>query len=298
MLVMLAANVSLPAVAAPCPTRADSIVAELHKPTSDVVLVAAHRGDWRNWPENSLPALQSAIDMGVDIVEIDLKMTKDSVLVVCHDSKIDRTTTGKGRVCDMTYDSLQTFWLRAGHGVKTEVKMPTLREALLLCKDKVVVNIDKGYEYYDEALKLCDELGVIGQVLIKGTALPDVVDKKFATHKSNMLYMPIVNLAKNGGPELYEAYKSRGVVPMAYELCWTECTPEVKAVMDEMIASGAKLWVNSLWPSLNGGLCDDAAYTGNPDEIYGRLVADGATIIQCDRPQFLIGYLRANGHHK
>lgn len=58
--------------------RASGIVAEIHDPASKKVLVASHRGDWRNYPENSLPALRSAIDRGVDIVEIDLKMTSDA----------------------------------------------------------------------------------------------------------------------------------------------------------------------------------------------------------------------------
>jgi len=288
----------LPAEASGRITRSDSIVAELHKPQSSIVLVAAHRGDWRNWPENSLPALQSAISMGADIVEIDLQMTRDSVLVLCHDRTVDRTTTGHGRVSDMTCDSIRSFRLKAGHGVATELCMPTLREALMLCKDRVVVNIDKGYEYYDEVLALCDTLDMAGQVLIKGTAAPDDVARKFGIHDRNLLYMPIVNLARKGGPELYGEYVSQGIVPMAYELCWPECSPEVDALMAEMIGSGAKLWVNSLWPSLNGGLCDDAAYTGNPDDIYGRLIESGATIIQCDRLQFLLDYLRANGHHR
>ena len=78
--------------------RASGIVAEIHDPASKKVLVASHRGDWRNYPENSLPALRSAIDRGVDIVEIDLKMTSDSVLVLMHDARIDRTTTDRKSV--------------------------------------------------------------------------------------------------------------------------------------------------------------------------------------------------------
>lgn len=280
------------------PTRAERIVAELHKPQSQTVLVASHRGDWRNWPENSLPAMESAINMGVDIIELDLALTKDSVLMVCHDRKLDRTTTGKGLVSDFTYDSIQTMYLKAGHGVKTQVKMPTLREALLTCKDRAVVNIDKGYEYYDLALAICEELGVTNQILIKGVAMPDVVTEKFAQHPNNMLYMPIVNLSKDNGLPLYNAYKEKNEVPMAYELCWSKRTPKVDATMAEMLASGAKLWVNSLWPSLNGGLCDDAAATTlSPEEVYGRMIADGATIIQTDRPQLLLEYLRQTGHH-
>ena len=104
-------------------------------------------GDWRNYPENSIPAIESVIRMGVDIMELDLKLTKDSVLVLCHDHTIDRTTTGRGRVCDITYDSIQRCFLRTAHGVRTPRKIPTLREALEVCKDRIVVNIDQGYEF-------------------------------------------------------------------------------------------------------------------------------------------------------
>ena len=65
----------------PAANRAEEIVAEMHNPFSKKVLVASHRGDWRNWPENSLPAIESVIDMGVDIMELDLKLTADSVYV-------------------------------------------------------------------------------------------------------------------------------------------------------------------------------------------------------------------------
>ena len=77
-------------------TRAERVVSEIHNPASKKVLVACHRGDWRNWPENSLAAIESVIGMGADIVEIDLALTSDSVLVVCHDRTLNRTTTGKG----------------------------------------------------------------------------------------------------------------------------------------------------------------------------------------------------------
>ena len=52
-------------------TRAEKIVAEIHNPSSKYVVVASHRGDWRNFPENSIPAIESVIKMGVDIMELD-----------------------------------------------------------------------------------------------------------------------------------------------------------------------------------------------------------------------------------
>ena len=278
-------------------TRAERVVSEIHNPASKKVLVACHRGDWRNWPENSLAAIESVIGMGADIVEIDLALTSDSVLVVCHDRTLNRTTTGKGLIAEIPYDSIQRCFLKSGHGVATSHRMPTLREALEVCKDRIVVNIDKGYDYYDLALAVTEELGVTEQILIKGKRPTDIVAAKFSEYPRNMMYMPIIDILKPKGQALFAEYRDKGITPLAYEICWSEYTPEVEACMREVIAGGSKLWVNSLWPSLNGGLCDDAAVEGDPAEVYGKLVDMGATMIQTDRPELLISYLRSRGLH-
>ena len=64
-----------------------------------------------------------------------------------------------------------------------------------------------------------------------------------------------------------------------------------------LIDSGAKLWVNSLWPSFNAGLCDDEAFEQGADKIYGELLKTGASMIQSDRPGLLLDYLRSIGRH-
>lgn len=278
-------------------TRAAAIVAEIHNPSSKNVVVACHRGDWRNWPENSLAAIESVIGMGADIVELDLALTSDSVLVVCHDRTLNRTTTGRGLIAEIPYDSVQRCFLKSGHGVATAHRMPTLREALEVCKDRIVVNIDKGYQYYDLVQALSEELGVTGQLLIKGKSPVEDVAAKFSSYEHNMMYMPIIDILKPKGQALFAEYRDKGITPLAYEVCWSEYTPEVEACMREVISGGSKLWVNSLWPTLNGGLCDDAAFEGDPAEVYGKLVDMGATMIQTDRPELLISYLRSRGLH-
>ena len=277
--------------------RAEAIVAEIHNPSSRKVLVACHRGDWRNYPENSLAAIESVIGMGADIVEIDLALTSDSVLVVCHDRTLNRTTTGKGLIAEIPYDSVQRCFLKSGHGVATSHRMPTLREALELCKDRIVVNIDKGYEYYDLVLAVTEELGVTEQILIKGKRAPEIVAAKFAEHPRNMMYMPIIDILKPQGKALFAEYREKGIVPLAYEICWDRPAPEVETCMREVVAGGSKLWVNSLWASLCGGLDDDRAFDGDPAAVYGKLVDMGATMIQTDRPELMISYLRSRGLH-
>ena len=278
-------------------TRAERIVKTLHDTSSKSVLVASHRGDWRTFPENSLPAIRSAIDKGVDIIEIDLKMTSDSVLILMHDASIDRTTTGRGRVCDITFDSICKVSLRAGQGAPTHWKVPTLEEALLLCKGRAVVNIDQGFQFYDRIHPLLERTGMLGQTLIKGRLAASEVESVFSAYSENCLFMPIINFGKKHHDEILRSYRQLPTPLLAYEVCWPKYTPKVKQFMQEVIAGGSKLWVNSLWPSQNGGLCDDAAIEGDPAAVYGQLVGMGATLIQTDRPELLISYLRSRGLH-
>jgi glycerophosphoryl diester phosphodiesterase len=72
-------------------------------------LIIAHRGGAGLWPENTIHALQHAAQLGVNLSEIDLHMSRDGVLVVIHDETIERTTNGQGRVQDFTFAELKKF---------------------------------------------------------------------------------------------------------------------------------------------------------------------------------------------
>ena len=279
--------------------RAEMIAAQIHNPNSKYVVVACHRGDWRNYPENSIPAIESIIRMGADIMELDLKLTKDSVLVLSHDWTIDRCTTGKGRVSDYTLDELKQFRLRRAHGVATDsLHICTLREALECCKDRICVNVDQGYEYYDMVLAITEELGVTDQILIKGKHSVATVAEKMAAHEHNMMYMPIIDIQKEQGQKLFQEYMDTKTVPLAYEVCWKKLTPEVSDCFKKVVESGSKLWVNTIWGSLCGYLDDDKALDcGNPAEVYDQVIALGASMIQTDRPELLLNYLRKKGLH-
>lgn len=279
--------------------RAAKIVEEIRNPKSKNVLVVCHRGDWRNFPENSIPAIESVIEMGADVVELDIQLTKDSVLVLMHDGTIDRCTTGKGRVADLTYEELQKFYMKTAHGTRCslDLKVPTLREALEVCKDRIVINIDKGYNHYGLVLALAEEMGMTEQILIKGSSSLASIREKMAVNKQNLLYMPIITPTNAKSMALFEEYIADDEPQLAYEICWGEYTPEVESAMQRLIADGSKLWVNSLWNSLCGGLSDDVAWVTSADEVYGKLVDMGATMIQTDRPEYLLEYLRERGLH-
>ena len=277
--------------------KALKVVEALHNPNTDYVVVVSHRGDWRNYPENSIPAIESVIRMGVDMMELDLKRTKDSVLVLCHDATLDRTTTGHGPVSDYTYEELLQFDLKRGHGIAIPgLKIPTLRQALEVCKDRITVNVDQGYEYYDQVLAIAEELGVTDQLLIKGGRPWNEVQAKLAEHPHNLMYMPVVTL--NGSEwshTLFESYITSEERHMAYELCFNDLNDEVMEAVSRVLASGSKIWVNTIWASLCGGYDDDRAYDSDPASVYNPILELGTSIIQTDRPEYLIRYLESIG---
>lgn len=281
--------------------RAEAIAAQIHDPSSKYVIVTCHRGDWRNFPENSAMAIESIIKMGADMMELDLKMTKDSVLVLSHDATINRCTNGKGYVRDYTYDELRKFSLKKGNGaIMDTVHIPTLREALAVCKDRICVNVDQGYQYYDQVLEIAGELGVIDQILIKGGKPVEVVAAREAAHPVNTMYMPVISLESRDGKALFDSYMEKGVVPLAYELCWAKDNDLFAESCAKAIASGSKVWVNTLWPTLCGGNGhdDDAAFVSDDCEsVYGPLLKKGVSIIQTDRPEMLIKYLKKKHRH-
>ncbi|WP_240775497.1 glycerophosphodiester phosphodiesterase family protein [Sphingobacterium psychroaquaticum] len=104
---------------------------------------AAHRGAHRQYPENSLAAIEEAIALGATVVEVDVRATKDGVLVLMHDKTVDRTTTGKGKVSDLTFAELQKLRLRqTANGAASDHKIPTLEEAFVRSKGRIIMDLD------------------------------------------------------------------------------------------------------------------------------------------------------------
>jgi glycerophosphoryl diester phosphodiesterase len=105
--------------------------------------IAAHRGVHQQYPENSIPCILEAIKLGISVVELDIRSTKDGVLILMHDGTVDRTTTGKGKVSHLTYAEIQALYLRnTPTGAASNYRIPTLKEVLRLCKGKIILDID------------------------------------------------------------------------------------------------------------------------------------------------------------
>ncbi|MDY3547698.1 glycerophosphodiester phosphodiesterase family protein [Riemerella anatipestifer] len=261
----------------------------LSKFPDDKVMVVAHRADWRDAPENSIWAIRKAIEKGVDMVELDVALTKDSILILMHDKTIDRTTTGKGSPKDYTLAELKNFYLRDGLGVKTQMKIPTLEEALNETHGKVLVNLDKGFNYIHLIYPLLKKKNMLDQVLFKGTETYKDFNIKYGNIKSEILFMPIIRLAEQEGWNKINEYLEN-YVPYGFEFTVGE-TEENLIDFSKFRDKKIKVWVNALWPHHNARNHDDLALE-NPN-IYQWYLDKKINIVQTDRPLELINFLKS-----
>ena len=275
----------------------EAIRKALLNPKSEKVLVVSHRGNWRsNAPENSLAAIDSAIQMKVDIVELDVWKTKDGVPVLMHDERVDRTTNGKGRISDMTLAEIKALRLKDKNGNITEHTVPTLEEALLRAKGKIMMNLDKASDYFDEVFALLEKTGTRDMIIMKGWKPAADVKKEFRKYLDKVIYMPIINMED---PEPVERVKAflKELHPVMFELCYSNPESIYPKKMVKLLKGKSTIWYNSLWASLNGGHEDDKA-VNDLDGNYGYLIDTlHARVIQTDRPALLLNYLRSRGMH-
>lgn len=277
--------------------RAEGLRARLLAGDTTAVFVVAHRGDWRYAPENSIAAIEHSIAVGVDVVELDLQLTRDSVLIVMHDATLNRTTTGKGRVADWTLDSIRTLKLKNGCGIRTKHTVPTLEEALLAAKGRVLVNLDKADRYFDLVAPVLERTGTTRQIVMKGSKPADEVLALYGKYLDEVIYMPIVNLDSENAAELMQDYIS-DLKPAAYELLYAQAEDTAMPLrMRDTLRGQALIWYNTLWDTVCGGHDDDLSLE-DPDAAFGYLIDTlGARIIQTDRAEHLLNYLRQRGLH-
>jgi glycerophosphoryl diester phosphodiesterase len=270
---------------------------EVFNPKSKTVLVTAHRGDWRNTSENSIQALKNCMAMGVDIMELDLKKTKDGHLVIMHDATVDRTTSGKGDVSSMTLVEIKSLYLRSGTGHPSAHRVPTFNEILADSKGNIIIDVDKGYDYFPDVIKALRETGTVGEVIVNvsdNTPL-SVIEKEQGPIADDITIMVVVKMKRPDASQVIESYKKhkRTIIQANFD---DDSLPILKNLSTYRVNYG--LWINSLWPEQCGGHDDDLAVEGNKkEETWGWLVKQKANMIQTDRPKELLQYLKEKQVH-
>lgn len=261
-------------------SRIENILKVFHDSDSPCILIAAHRAMHTKYPENSLASIRHAIDSGVDIVEIDVRKTKDGKLVLMHDKTIDRTTIGKGELKNYTYAELQVIPLKNKEGDADRHTVPLLEDALNLAKGKIMVDLD-----------------------IKDTFTKELVEMVHKTNTENLSLFFDSDYSVLDSVQLLDS--TLLLMPRAYSLkdvkqIISDYNPPVIHIdpgfyTDEVVLtiknSGARVWINAL------GVPDAIAGNGPVDSAYSPLILRGANIIQTDFPELMRSFLIKNNLH-
>jgi glycerophosphoryl diester phosphodiesterase len=252
---------------------------DLLNSSSNTVLVASHRATHNNFPENSIPAIKESIRLGVDILEIDVKVTTDGIPVLMHDGTVNRTTTGKGKLEEMSFEQLNQLFL-VEKGVTTTYKIPTLEETLLLAKGHILVDLD---------LKT-NKLGPILEV-IKKTKTEDIV-LFFDDDYNSLSFFDSKNKDFMMMPRAHSLAEADSAIalfkPEVVHIDFSFYTPEVISTIKK---HKARVWINALGPA------DIAIRSGKEEEALSQLLKNGANIIQTDEPERLLKLLKEKKIH-
>lgn len=255
--------------------------------SEDNIFVAAHRGWSEKYPENTMLAFRKAAELGVDQIEMDVRVTKDGQLVVFHDETVDRVTNGTGKVCDFTLEELRQLdaGIKKGQEFAGE-KIPTFVEFLEFVRDLPDMTVDfefKEYnhdgqlnDYYaelcDRTLALIDEYGLTDRCVINsfGANIHQYIQQKYGNKYRHHVFFPeSCMLALEGDPYTY-----------AYCCCVFD---KEKAPFDRMRGYGVQPWA--------GASVKDA-------ETVDWAIEMGAVLITCNNPDKVLELLRERGKHQ
>lgn len=255
--------------------------------SEDNIFVAAHRGWCEKYPENTMIAFQKAAELGVDQIEMDIRVTKDGELVVIHDETVDRTTNGTGKVRDYTLEELRKLdaGIKKGEAF-AGAKIPTLIEFLEFVKNLPDMTVDFEFKEYnhdgplnayyadlcDRTLARIEEYGLTDRCVINsfGGNLHQYIQKKYGNKYRHHVFFPESRMrALEGDPYTY-----------AYCCCVFD---KEKASFDRMRSYGVQPWA--------GASVKNA-------ETVDWAIEMGAVLITCNNPDVILDLLRQRGKHK
>lgn len=279
----------------------------LHPPAGYVVVVA-HRACFATAPENSPEAIDACAKLGVEVVENDVRSTKDGELVLMHDDTVNRTTDGWGYLNDLTAADLAKLRLRDGEGGEgapvTTIPVTTLRAYYRAAKGKVMINLElkpsavADFEtLLSKSLLIAAEEGVLDHILLK---VPDQLShgKTAAKHVLSTITPPVgvtmwpIIWERAVDPTLrldeLEPYKGDG-----YEVPFI--TPDYfSRIASDPRLKGRPVMAVAVQPQWSGGL-SDALSMSDPNAGWGKLIGLGANVIMTDHPEYLLRYLERSG---
>ncbi|BCH27895.1 glycerophosphodiester phosphodiesterase family protein [Mesorhizobium sp. L-8-3] len=260
--------------------------------------IVVHRGMWQSAPENSLLAIERAIEARHNVVEIDVRRTADGQFVLLHDDTLERMAGLDKRPEEMTVGELSSLRLRnrdggAGNAL-TQEKLPTLREVFDITRDRIFLHIDvKHRDVIPDVIDFATEMGVDQQVDF-WTELKSEDDYGWIVANISPPRVPFIAKTRlnvpNGGTQRELVLR---MAPLICEVYFDELE-QVAALSAECRQVGTALWYNTLDPVACGHWTDTEALR-NPEAIWGSLIDAGISMIQTDYPNELRSFLDCRG---
>jgi len=250
-------------------------------PTADsgpATLVAAHRGGAALWPENSLLAFRQALALGVDTLEFDLHLTADGEVVVLHDPTLDRTSTGKGPVRELSLADLASVRLKARDGTVTDERISTFAQVLDLAASTSVelvpeIKIDTTGQRYDgieeKVLALLRSRGLLARATVQAFQRETIRRLRALEPKARTMF-----LVTRGDVER-ERTRPAEAVRRASELGATDLGMNHRLI-DADVVSAARVAGIRL-----------AAWTVNEEADIRRMIDLGVDMVMSDRPDLV-----------
>ena len=259
------------------------------------VLIASHRADWKLAPENSLAALENAIRYGVDIVETDVRRTKNGVLVILHDPHVGRVTNGQGYVADMTLEEIKRLNLRDALGQTTTEKIPTLEEYMMAAKGRVRLYLDKagqdGGALVPQIIGLAKKCGTLEETVFVLDWPYGKARKVFGDDLEKVLYCPVIE-DKIANLDAYVDEWLANFKPFAFQFRFASTDTRTFALLPKVLASGTRAFVAATWRNHTAGHDDRVSLMSAPDDGWGWLVANGFTILETNFPREMKSWLK------
>lgn len=285
--------------------QCDNIKTLRSKKTTDHVWVVAHRADYVFAPENSIEALNNAIYFGADLIETDVRLTKDGHIVIMHDYTVDRMTNGTGRVSDLTLEEIKALKLKTNWGGSTRLQVPTLEEYILTAKGKVGLYLDKaGYDLpgheeghmVKEILKILRKHGVLEETIFVLDWPYEKAKRIFGEELEKVIYCPVIS---DGIPNL-EDYVNEYIEklsPVAFQFRFKTLDTQTFRLLPKILESGSKAFVAATWDDHTANHSDRTSIFVRPSEGWGWLIEQGFRIIETNYSRDLIQYLKSENRH-
>ena len=238
-------------------------------------IVAAHRGGPApGFPENAMSTLENTVRQVPAFLEVDIARTRDGVLVLMHDETVDRTTTGSGRVSNVSLSQLQAVRLEDQDGRVLDARVPTLREALDWSAGRTVLELDVKDDVPHAA--------VIAEVRAAG-AMDRVIfityDDNAAVRVHELAPAIMISVPIDAASDL-DVLAARGV-DLTRVLAWTG----IEAPNGALNAALAQRGVEAMFGTLgNPAQSWDGRFVRDGRDEYARLAATGLALISSDRP--------------